>query len=353
MSSEKIFPSLILILILALAASVYTEGFSSFSLGEGEEKPASPEVLEEAKQKALEFINSKMVQPGTEVEIKEISEEGGLYKLSVSVNGRDIESYMTKDLALFFPSPQKMAEVAGAEKEAPEQEEQPQQEIPKSEKPEVLLFTMSYCPYGNQAEGLMKPVAELLGDAVEIEPHYILYENYEGGGPDYCIDDESKYCSMHGIAELNQDLRELCVYNNQRGRFWDFIEKANSDCTVEDIETCWKDAAKAAGVNTAQVESCFAANSLAYARAEKELSEKEYPVQNPSRHPDPNGGPQEKITIAGSPTLVINGMVYDEARTSEGYKNAICGAFESPPESCGQVLSSTSPSSPSGGCGPQ
>jgi len=330
MSSEKIFSSLILILILALVASVYTQGFSSFSFGEPGQKPASPEVLEEAKQKALNFINSKMVPPGTEVEIKEISEEGDLYKLSLSLAGREFESYMAKDLTLFFPSPQEMAEVAGAEKEAPEQSEQ--QEIPKSEKPEVLLFTMAFCPYGNQAEGLMKPVVDLLGDAVEVEVHYIFYENYQGGGPDYCLDEESKYCSMHGADEAREDMRELCVYESQRDKFWDFIEKVNSDCTAEDVETCWKDAAEAAGLNVSKVESCFDANSLSYAKSEKELS--------------------DKHGATGSPTLVINGVRYQGSRTSEGYKVAICGAFASPPESCSKELGSASSPS-SGGCGPK
>lgn len=330
MPSEKIFSSLILILILALAAAVYTEGFSSFPFMGGASGQASPEVLAEAKSKALDFIKKEMVAEGTEVEIKEIGEEGDLYKINLTVNGQDIESYMTKDLSLFFPSPQKMTAAAAGEVVSAEDQNPEQQEIPKSEKPEVQLFTMAFCPYGNQAEEVVAPIVELLGDAVEIEPHYIFYENYGGGGPDYCIDDESNYCSMHGVAELNQDLRELCVYNNQRARFWDFVSQVNEDCTVSDVETCWKEAASKVGVNAAQVGSCFTANSLSYSKSEKELT--------------------DKLEVTGSPTLTINGVKYQGPRASEDYKNAICSAFNNPPDLCARSLSSGSSSAPSGGC---
>lgn len=331
MSSEKVFSALILVLILALAGAVYSRGFTDFSLTKGsvaKSLPSSPEALEAAKTKALDFINKEMVAPGTEVSIKEIIEEEGLYKLKVAVSGRDVDAYMTKGLTLFFPNPVAMTEVAGAATE-PTQPTTPQ-ELPKSEKPSVQLFTMSYCPYGNQAEATMKPVVDLLGDAVTVEPHYVIYENYQGGGPTYCIDPNSKFCSMHGAAELNQDLRELCIFNNQRAKFWAYLEKVNADCTVSNIETCWKTAADAVSVNTAQVESCFKTNSLTYAQAEKDLG--------------------AKYNVTGSPTLVINGVTYEGDRTADAYKTAICSAFNTPPSACSTVLSSTTSATSSGGC---
>ena len=323
---------LVLFLLATLGGSVYTRGFAEVPfLGS---KGALAGELEAAKQAAQEFINNELMQGQGTAEIKGVSEESGLYKLTVDVSGREINSYMTKDLATFFPSPLEMKEAeepAGAEGEAPPEEAVPPQEIPKSAKPEVYLFSMSFCPYGTQAEDLMKPVAELLGDAAEIGVHYVLYENYQGGGPDYCIDDESKYCSMHGIKEVNQDIRELCVYNSQPDKFWDFMARTNESCKIEDIETCWKTAAGASGVNTAGVESCFVANKLVYAKSEKELA--------------------DKFGVRGSPTLVINEVTYQGARTSEGYKTAICGAFETEPEVCQQTLGDETSQAPSGGCG--
>ena len=328
-SSKGLF-IIILLLLAALGGSVYTKGFSEIPLLGS--KGASAEELETAKQTAQEFINKELMRGRGTAEVKSVSEEGGLYKIMVAVSGREINSYMTKDLSTFFPSPLEMKkpEIAGAETGTPSGEETPPQEIPKSEKPEVQLFTMAFCPFGNQAEGLMKPVVDLLSDAVGIEVHYIFYENYQGGGPDYCIDKDSKYCSMHGVAEANQDIRELCVYNNQPAKFWDFVAKVNEDCTAGDVETCWKTAAGATGVNAAAVESCFSANKLDYAKSEKELS--------------------DKFDARSSPTLIINGVKYQGTRTSEGYKKAICGAFETEPEVCRQTLEAADASGSAGVC---
>ncbi|MBU1975201.1 MAG: GILT family protein, partial [Nanoarchaeota archaeon] len=83
-------------------------------------------------------------------------------------------------------------------------------------KPQIDFYVMSYCPYGNQAEEAIEPVYQALKDNAIFNPRYVWYSNYQGGGPNYCLDAESKYCSMHGIQEANQNIRELCV-NHQYG----------------------------------------------------------------------------------------------------------------------------------------
>lgn len=314
MNQKIILP---LFLVAALLASIATQGFSqmpSFSSG-GSSK---------AKEVATEFIENNLVAPGTEFEIKEVSEEKGLFKLRVDLQGREIISYMTKDMTKFFPSVADMEpEVAGEQETADTQQQQQQeQEIPQRETPQVMLFTQSFCPYGNQAEDLIMPVAELLADEVEIEPHYVLYEDYQGGGPEYCIDEESKYCSMHGIDELNQDIRELCVYENQNDKYWDFVSQVNQDCTVKDVEACWQDAAAEIGVNISSVENCFDSQALVYAQQERELN--------------------TELDVTGSPTLLINGVKYTGNRSPEDYKTAICSGFKDQPEACEETLESSS-----------
>jgi hypothetical protein len=311
-----------LLLVAALAGSVATQGFSqmpSFMNG----------GTANAKETAREFIANNLVAQGTEFEIKEITEENGLYKLTLDVQGREFTSYMTKDLSTFFPSAADMKpEVAGEQDQADNQQQQ--QEIPQQENPEVMLFTQSFCPYGNQAEDIMKPVVELLGNQVEVEPHYVLYENYQGGGPDYCIDEDSKYCSMHGIAELNQDVRELCVYENQNDKYWDFVSQVNNDCSVNDVESCWEGAASQVGVNVGSVQSCFDNNALDYAKAERELN--------------------TELEVSASPTLLINGVRYSGERSPEAFKTAICSGFENQPEACNETLESSTQAA-EGDCG--
>ena len=358
MSTTKTLTILILLLVASLGASVYTAGFAEIPLLRSGGGTLSAEEAEMAKGKAVEFINAALVQPGTEVVVGEVTEEQGLYKMTIAVAGREVTSYMSKDFSTFFPSPMEMGAVAGAEVDAPAGEVAPTQDIPKSAEPEVYLFSMAFCPHGTQAEDLMKPVAELLGDTAEIEVHYVLYENYQGGGPSYCIDAESKYCAMHGVGEVHQGIRELCVEKYQPGKLWDFVSAVNKratppdgDVTAGNIDTKWEDIARGVGVDTSKIKSCQAGEFQSLLDAEVALTKAIYPVQNPARHLDEGDNPQERVNIMGSPTLVINGMIYDGDRTSEGYKQAICGAFETAPEVCTQVLGEGTSPAAAGDCG--
>lgn len=277
---------------------------------------------QKAAEKAIEFINKNMLQ-GATASLVNVSEEGGVYKFRLKINEQEFDSYVTKDGKLLFTQGidlNQQPQVAGA---------QEQKEIPKTDKPEVKLFVMSFCPYGNQAEEIAKPVVDLLKDVVDIEVRYVIYENYGSGYPEYCLDKEKKYCSMHGINEFNQDIRELCVYRQQKDKFWDFVLGVNKDCSVSDVETCWKKVAQKTGINAAAVSACQKTNAAKFAEEEKQLN--------------------KKYEVSGSPTLVINGVQYTGPRTSEDYKKAICGAFNNPPEVCNQTLSSST-SAASGGC---
>ena len=185
------------ILGILLIISILTAGFSKIGSADLAEKT----VVD----KTIKFINQNLLQGQGKAVLKSVEESADLYKLKLDINGQELDSYVTKNGELLFPKAINMDET-------PETPEQPQaQDIPQTDIPDVKLFTMTFCPYGNQAEDAMHPVVEALKDNIEVEPHYVIYSNYRGGGPQYCLDDENKYCSMHGIQELNQDVRELCV----------------------------------------------------------------------------------------------------------------------------------------------
>lgn len=313
---------IIIFAIVALLLSIYTKGFST--LGLNLYSRSIPE--EEIKEKILSFIKNELVTEGVSVEVKEVTKENNLYKIQLVVADQEYTSYANPDLSLFFPQGMPLSttsEVAGAATGSTPRE------IPKSDNPEVHLYVMSFCPYGNQAEDIMKPVVELLGNSVKVEPHYVFYEQYSSGYPDYCLDEEEKYCSMHGINELNQGIREICVYNSQPEKFWSFVEEVNNSCNVDNVEKCWEDAAKKTGVDANTVSKCQTEKAEEYAAQEKDLT--------------------TKYQVSGSPSLIINGVPYSGSRSPEAYKNAICGAFNTPPDACGQVLESST-SSTSGAC---
>lgn len=301
-------------------ASLLTGGFSISKADELPEKKAADT--------AVNFINKNLMQ-GQAVavsdSIREMKDQNCLYNLTLSINGKKFESYITKDASYLFPQAINMKEPI------PQQPDQQQPaDTPKTAKPEVLLFTMSYCPYGNQAEEGIGPVVKALGNDVEIQPHYVIYANYRGGGPDLCLDAENKYCSMHGINELNEDVRELCIYKYEKAKYWDYVLDVNNKCNVGNIEECWEGVAKSKGIDTERAKTCQKNEALTLLAKEVELN--------------------SKYEVSGSPMLFINGAQYQGARTPDAYKAGICSGFNTPPGSCSAQLS-TQGAAAAGECG--
>jgi len=262
----------------------------------------------------------------------------------------------------------------------------------QNKKPNFKFFVMSYCPYGNQAENGLKPVADLLKDKVDFEPHYIvnkmasdevtqmcvnrvydqeLCQGYidQGYFPDQeackqqfysneeeCFEKESSqclatednnyYCSLHGKPELNQNVREICAWNltDDKTKWWMFIDLTNNECTLDNIDQCWQDKAKAAGLDENQIQECFNKNAV-------ELLDKEIAAS-------------EEFGASGSPSLFINGTAYppqgaydqdgeanmqinesvfaqSEYRSPEAFKQAVCSAFSKQPKECKEELART------------
>lgn len=295
--------------------------------------------IEEAQTKLKDFVDKTYARSIKGMEVISSKEESGMYAFEVSVTSVDDQTststiYTTKDGKFFLPNTidmdEMLAQIQGQEAPADGQAQAAAQaDIPKNDKPVVEMFTMSYCPFGNQAEDGMGPVARLLGDKVEIIPRYVIYANYRGGGPDYCLDDENKYCSMHGIDELKQDVRELCIYKYRPEKFWDYIDAVNKECNLNNIEDCWDGPADNLGINTADIASCLDDEAT-------EMLAKEVAAG-------------EKYGVSGSPTVVINGTRYNGGRAPENFKLGVCGAFNNQPGECSTVLGAAAAAA-AGGC---
>ncbi len=309
---------------IVIAAIIIVQGLYSIN----REKIPGTLSQEDAVERAMNFINRVALNGQATASLLEANEESGLYKIHIEIEGEEYDSYVTKDGKLLLPPGAEITEEITdpgiSDSGTPEESKFSKTDIPK-----VELFVMSFCPYGDQAEELMMPVAELLGDKADIKLHYVIYSNYGDGGPNYCLDKEAKYCSMHGIQELNQGVRELCVQKYQKDKFWDFVKEINSNCNYQDVDSCWEGIAKKIGVDVAKVKTCQKDEALDILAQEVELN--------------------EKYGVRGSPQLIINEAEYQGSRNSEAYKQGICSAFISAPDECSQTLSSEG-SSVSGGC---
>jgi hypothetical protein len=260
--------------------------------------------------KVLNFFKQNL-PPGSEISLSEIKQDSsGLYRLKFKVNGEDGEVYVDKKGEnIFF---QKLSL-----KEYPQQAQAPK-EIPKSDKPEVKLFVMSYCPYGNQAEEAIRKAVELFGDKIDFKIHYIVEKS------------QDKYQSLHGEGELNEDLRELCVKKYQPEKFWDFVFAMNKETDSQNTDQKWEEIAKKNGIDVSKIKACFD-------KEKEDLLGKEFQEV-------------EKYQAWASPTLILNGVEASPSkRTPEGFKQVICQAFKIPPEECKKTLEDNS-SSPQGGC---
>lgn len=199
-------------------------------------------------------------------------------------------------------------------------------------KPQIDFFVMSYCPYGNQAEEEIFGAYELLKNEAEFKPHYIYYENYQGGGEAYCLDEESKYCSMHGVTEARQNVREQCVEAKYGMEAWfDFTIEMNSKCNSKNADTCYVDVAKDLGYDVDYIAECEETRALEFAAEDLRLS--------------------KLYGASGSPSVYIDGIAYSGSRTATGFQAGLCDAFDDAPASCeGIVVETTPTAAPTGQC---
>ncbi len=202
----------------------------------------------------------------------------------------------------------------------------------KTEKPEVDLYIMAFCPFGRQAAGLMYPVEKLLGNATNITVHYVIYpaSMYSGQSDRFCIDN---YCSMHGINETKEDIRQLCIEKYYPHKFWDYLDEiaTNFSYSPANIEEKWKALADSLGINTTKIEQCAKTEG-------KQLLANEFKLD-------------QKYHVSGSPTLIINGQTWNGPRSSNMFKWAVCQAFKKQPKECQQSINETQSVKPAGSCG--
>ncbi|MBW2997445.1 hypothetical protein KY349_03860 [Candidatus Woesearchaeota archaeon] len=205
-------------------------------------------------------------------------------------------------------------------------------------KPQIDFYVMSYCPYGNIAEEAIEPVYQLLKEKADFNPHYVIYSNYQGGGPQYCLDEEDKYCSMHGVQELNQGLRELCVHEYMGdAAYFEFVLEMNQKCSYQNADTCWEPVAESLNLDTEKIKDCEANEWEDILSEELALN--------------------AALGVRGSPTVFVEGEAYAGARAPSGYAQSLCAGFETAPGECSSETLATldsgtpSPAASAGGCG--
>ncbi len=269
--------------------------------------------------------------------------------------------------------------------------------LEKSKKPQLQFFVMSFCPYGNQMENLLRPVFDLIGSKAEIKPQYIFqkiedlpaYCQPKAGDPTQCTayiengyfktvsecqqaisqnltkcTDESAYikasngayyASLHGRVEANQNIREICAWNlaDNKVNWWDFVNNVNTNCTDKNADTCWQEQAKKANLDADKITQCF--NKEAIDLIEKEIAlTDQYQISssptlliNNSHFP-----PESAYNQSGDGSLKIGKDIFNQNqyRSPNVIKEAICSAFNKAPKECLEELAPPATKPAEGGC---
>ncbi len=233
-----------------------------------------------------------------------VQDKGDIYQVNYSIEGQEGIIDISKD-----------GKYVGQMNEYPKNDEsdvpaaEVPTEVPKSDKPKIELYVWGYCPYGVQAQGPMAQVAQLLkaGADFEIVPYY----------------------DGHGAYETQQNRIQLCIQKLAKDKYWSYAAKFVSDvyplCSAQRTEDCDKTesikAMKAVGIDSAKIMSCVSSDGASLSTAASAKAQQ-------------NG-------VSGSPTVIINGVISNAARSAEAYKTAVCNAFNNAPSACSSTLDSS------------
>lgn len=308
-SKQVMIPVVGLLLFAAVAAAAYFYMPAKYRPLKGDE----------AVQKAVDYVNANMLSNGVKASFDKqtIKLEDGLYAFKLTVEGQDYDAYVTKSGKLFFPQ---VIDISGKTEEANKVE------MTKTDKPDVKVFVMSYCPYGLQAEKMYLPVYNLLKDKANMGIYFVNY-------------------AMHGKKELDENLRQYCMQKEQNDKYAAYLECFVASTAGEDGAVNPAACLAKAGVDKTKLNACVSSSD-----AEFKVTENYNNKDTWLSGSYPTFGVHEELNkqynVQGSPTIVVNDKDAGSAlaaRTPEEFKKLICSSFNNEPEECKTDLSSDAP----------
>jgi hypothetical protein len=319
-SKSVLIPAAGLVLFAAIAAVVY---FNPFNIIPAKFRPMQVMKADAAAKKAIDYVNANMLSEGITASYKDVKSENGLYTFKLTVQGKDYAAYVTKDGALFFAEGIPQAIVLDKKLE----EEKAAAAAVKTDKPDVKVFVMSYCPYGLQAQKMYLPVYDLLKDKATMGIYFVNY-------------------AMHGKKEIDENLRQYCIQKEQNDKYAAYLKCFTAATTAADGTAEYAKCLTGAGIDQAKLNTCVAAADKEF-KVTANFNDKTTWLSGSYPKFDVNADLNEKYSVQGSPTIIINDSDASASlstRSPEALKLAICAAFNNQPEECKTVLSTDQPS---------
>lgn len=187
---------------------------------------------------------------------------------------------------------------------APQPIERPRpQQRPAAERLGVTVYIMSQCPYCVDAVKTLRELQHTLGDALIANVDYVAMQNPDGS-----------FRSLHGESELEGNIAQLCVRKHYpRPEQW----LAFIGCQDEDLHAIpgnWQSCADQQKLDRARIGACMTGSAgKALLRAS---------ITRAS-------------AIQGTPTIEINGQLYEGPRQTRAVLRAVCRHYKRhAPASC-------------------
>jgi hypothetical protein len=267
--------------------------------------------------RAINYVNQSIASQGgtATATLGSVIKEKDVYKINFNVGTNSYTVYVSKDGKYFFPAGYDLASTTAATQG---EDNQTSSEIVKSDKPDLKLFVMSYCPYGLQAEKMYLPVYNLLKDKADMGIYFVSY-------------------MMHGEQEMNENLRQYCIQRDEKVKYYNYLS-----CFVKSGK--YEDCLAEVKIDSSKLSACETEIDNQY----KITSQfKDQSTWLSGKYPkfDVNADLNTQYGVQGSPTVILNGKeVSVNPRSPEVLKQAICAAFNSAPAECSETLSATSAS---------
>ncbi len=309
--------ALFLVLIFILGGL----GLSGWLLYKKEKKNnvSFPEEIspQEIGKKTINFINRALLKGRLEaslVNIERDTVDKGLYKVTVSLGGNNITSYVSLDGKYFYPERFNIDEnLANNQDNNSTNNEKNSKEscqaIKKSDTPLLQAFIVSNCPFGLQMQRVLCEINKKIPSLIKDVKVRYLGEIVNG-----------KIASMHGDKEAQENLRQICIREEQGDKYWNYVS-----CYIQKGES--SSCLQKTGIDLSQLDGCMSDANRGLKYAEEDFSL------------------EKKYEVTGSPTLILNGNKESEfdfgGRSAEAVKELLCCGFSQKPDICNQQLKTT------------
>ncbi len=275
----------------------------------------SGQSISAIKEKVLPNTIKKVLgNPDQKFKINSVKENSGVYEFELELQGNTNQkytSYITKDGKILFTSGIKVDELNKQNSAQPTpQKKLSCNDLPKAEEPNLTAYIVADCPFGLQMQRVIKKALEESPDlSGALNVKYI--GSVQNG----------KITSMHGDKEAQENLKQICVREEQKDLYWPYVSCYMKEGKSEDCTTT-------AGVNKTNLDACIKDPQRGLAYAQKDFDT------------------ADSLKIGGSPTLLLNNtQIVSEfdfgGRNANSLKDIICCGSSVKGDYCGKSLSKT------------